>query len=50
MAKHQANHVQVVYARNDKDADKALLARAAMANALGIEVHVCGTKKNGKAW
>ncbi|MBI1372544.1 MAG: fucose isomerase [Phycisphaera sp.] len=50
MAKHKSNHVQVVYAKNDKDADKALFAKASMAAALGISVNVCGTKKNGKAW
>ncbi len=50
MAKHKANHVQVVYANDVKTADSALLARAAMAQALGIEVNVCGTRKNGKRW
>ncbi len=50
MAKHKANHVQVVYANSAAEADKALLARAAMAQALGIKVNVCGTKKDGKAW
>jgi len=50
MAKHKANHLQVVYAKNDKDADKALLAKAAFADALGMNVNLCGTKKNGKAW
>lgn len=50
MAKHKANHIQVVYANDAKDADKALLARAALADALGIRVAVCGTRKDGKDW
>ena len=25
-------------------------AKAAMADALGIDVYVCGTRKNGKGW
>jgi len=50
MARHKANHISVVYAKNAPEADKALLARAAMAQALGIEVFVCGTKKDGKAF
>ncbi|HOW69601.1 MAG TPA: fucose isomerase [Phycisphaerae bacterium] len=50
MAKHKANHIQVAYARNAADADKALLARAAMAAAMGMEVSVCGKRKNGAAW
>jgi len=50
MAKHKANHVQVVYARDVESADKATFARAAMAMELGIEVNFCGTKKNGQRW
>jgi len=50
MAKHQANHVQVVYAYGAGDADEALLARAALADALGLRVLVCGTRRAGKAW
>ncbi len=50
MARHKANHIQVVYADDPKSADKALLARAAMADAMGIEVSICGTRKNGKTW
>jgi hypothetical protein len=50
MARHKANHIQCVYANSPEDADKALLARAAMAQALGIDVYVAGTKKNGKSW
>ncbi len=43
MAKHQANHIQVVYATDAENADQTLLVRAAMAEQLGIEVHLCGT-------
>ncbi|MCS7306724.1 MAG: fucose isomerase [Thermoguttaceae bacterium] len=50
MARHKANHIQVVYATDARSADRALLARAAMADALGIRVFVCGTKKDGKPW
>ena len=50
MARHKANHISVVYAKSAPEADKALLARAAMAQALGIEVFVCGTKKDGKSF
>jgi L-fucose isomerase-like protein len=50
MAKHKSNHIQVVYANSPKEADKALLARAAMAEELGIDVSVCGTRKGGKEW
>lgn len=50
MAKHKANHIQVVYANSQAEADKALLARASLADALGIQVNVCGTRKNGKEW
>jgi L-fucose isomerase-like protein len=50
MARHKANHIQVVYANSAKEADKALLAKAAMADAMGLEVALCGTRKNGKAW
>lgn len=50
MAKHQANHIQCVYANSADEADKALLVKAALADALGIEVNVCGTKKDGKGW
>ena len=50
MARHKANHIQVVYADNAAAADKALLARAAMAEAMGMEVSLCGTRKGGKPW
>ncbi|HET7303031.1 MAG TPA: fucose isomerase [Segeticoccus sp.] len=42
MARHKANHVNVVYGPDGDTADKALLAKAAAFDALGIEVHLCG--------
>jgi hypothetical protein len=50
MARHQANHIQCVYAKDAAAADEALLAKAAMAEAMGLEVAVCGTKKDGRGW
>src|SRR5262249_57985780 len=50
MARHKSNHIQVAYANSAKEADRALLAKAALANSLGLDVYVCGTKKNGKGW
>ncbi|MEX2141139.1 MAG: fucose isomerase [Pirellulales bacterium] len=50
MARHKSNHIQVAYADSAENADKALLAKAAMADALGLEVAICGTKKDGSAW
>jgi len=42
MAKHQANHIQVAYARDAKGADACLFAKAAFARALGMTVNICG--------
>lgn len=42
MAQHQANHVQVAYAPTAELAQRALVRKASMARALGIEVHLCG--------
>ena len=50
MARHKANHIQVAYANSAEEADRALLAKAAMAEALGLEAFVCGTRKDGAAW
>ena len=50
MAKHKANHIQVAYARDAQSADNAVLAKAAMAQAMGMEVNLCGTRKGGKKW
>jgi hypothetical protein len=50
MARHKANHIQVAYANSADEADKAMLVKAAMAHELGMQVAICGTKKNGKGW
>ena len=50
MARHKANHIQVAYATSAAAADRALLAKAAMARAMGIEAYLCGTRKGGKTW
>jgi len=42
MARHKANHVQVVYAPSAEAADRALAAKAAMFHELGVKVHICG--------
>ena len=42
MARHKANHMNVVYAPDAETADKALIAKASMLAAMGIEVHLCG--------
>ena len=50
MARHKANHIQVAYALSAADADRALYAKAAMAEGLGLDVFVCGTRKNDRSW
>lgn len=50
MARHKSNHIQVAYANSAEEADQACLAKAALADALGLEVCLCGTRKNGTAW
>ncbi|MBN1285683.1 MAG: fucose isomerase [Anaerolineae bacterium] len=47
MARHKANHINVAYAPTAEAADKALAAKAAMFDAMGIRVHVCGDVKVG---
>jgi hypothetical protein len=42
MARHRANHLNVVYAPDSDTADKALLAKAAVFAELGVDVHLCG--------
>jgi hypothetical protein len=42
MARHKANHIQVVYAPDKAGAKKGLLAKAAAMAELGLEVSVCG--------
>lgn len=50
MARHQANHIQVAYADDAAAADKAMLTKAAMAKAMGMQVTLCGTRKTGRGW
>jgi hypothetical protein len=45
MARHKANHIQVVYAPSRADARKAMFAKAAAMNELGLKVHFCGVTK-----
>jgi hypothetical protein len=42
MARHKANHIQVVYAPSKADARKALYAKAAAMHELGLKVALCG--------
>ncbi|AJY47464.1 fucose isomerase [Martelella endophytica] len=49
MARHKANHIQVVYANSADDADFAMAAKAALAHELGIKVSFCGTDAKGGA-
>ena len=42
MARHKANHLQVAYAPSAEIADQALAAKAAMFDAMGMTVHLCG--------
>lgn len=43
MARHKANHAQLVYAPDAETADKALAAKAAMFDRIGIRVNLVGT-------
>jgi hypothetical protein len=42
MARHKANHAQLVYAPDAETADRALSAKAALFSRLGVHVHLCG--------
>jgi hypothetical protein len=42
MARHKANHIQVVYATNEKQAHAACRVKAAAFSELGLQVHFCG--------
>jgi L-fucose isomerase-like protein len=42
MARHRANHIQVAYGDDAASADRALAAKAAMFDAMGVRVHLCG--------
>ncbi len=50
MARHKSNHIQVAYANSPEEADRAMRAKAALADVLGLEVAVCGSRKNSKHW
>ena len=50
MARHQANQIQVAYAKNAAAADLAAYTKASFAAQLGIEVSFCGTKADGRAF
>ena len=47
MARHKANHINVAYAESAEQADLCLSAKAELARKLGLEVFLCGTKKDG---
>jgi L-fucose isomerase-like protein len=42
MARHKANHIQTVYAPSEEEARRAMFAKAAAMNELGINVSFCG--------
>jgi len=50
MARQKANHLQVAYANSAEEADLCLYTKAALAERLGLEVFLCGTKSDGKAF
>ena len=43
MARHKSNHIQVVYAPDEKQARRACRIKAAALVELGLKVHFCGT-------
>ena len=43
MARHKANHAQMVYAPDAETADRALIAKAALLDRIGIKVNLVGT-------
>jgi hypothetical protein len=47
MARHRANHIQVAYAEGADAAIQALQSKAAMFDAMGIAVHLCGVDERG---
>ena len=42
MGRHKANHIHVVYAENESEANKCCRIKAAALQELGIQVHFCG--------
>ena len=47
MARHKANHIQVAYGDDLAGATAAMQAKAAMFDAMGIRVHLCGVDESG---
>jgi hypothetical protein len=47
MARHKSNHIQVVYAPNERQAHRACRIKAAMFAELGLEAHLCGRVELG---
>lgn len=47
MARHKSNHIQVVYAPNEKQVHRAARIKAAALAELGLEVHLCGDVRLG---
>lgn len=45
MAQHKSNHIQVVYATDEIAANRTLQAKAAFAQALGMDVKFCGLQE-----
>ena len=50
MARHKSQPHPGRLRQQRRRSRPAMLAKAAMADALGINVRICGTKKNGKSW
>jgi len=50
MARHKSNHIHVAYANSAAEADRAMFTKASMAEAMGMKVALCGSRKNGKSW
>lgn len=48
MARHQANHIHVVYAPDEQAANRACRIKAAALDELGIKGHFCGDVKLGQ--
>ncbi|MEW6301870.1 MAG: fucose isomerase [Verrucomicrobiota bacterium] len=47
MARHKSNHIQVVYAPNEREAHRACRIKAAALGELGLEAHLCGEVRLG---
>jgi L-fucose isomerase-like protein len=47
MARHQSNHIQVVYGQDAAGADRIAALKAALAEELGVRVHACGRDAQG---